>query len=176
MTLLQEKWNRTLIVLSSLLLCFIVTSCGQDSLEETSPEPSPSPCIDSTRLCLDTGLPVCYVTTRYNISISSRDEYVTATMHIVHNGKSLFEDTLLRIKGRGQASWTSMFPKRPYKLKLSSRYELLGMPANKHFVLLANYTDKSLMRTAIGFKVGELLEREWSPQSRFVELVLNGKY
>lgn len=165
-----------LTTLYSLLLCFIVTSCGQDSLEETSPEPSPSPCIDSTRLCLDTGLPVCYVTTRNNISISSRDEYVTATMHIVHNGKSLFEDTLLRIKGRGQASWTSMFPKRPYKLKLSSKHELLGMPANKHFVLLANYTDKSLMRTAIGFKVGELLEREWTPQSRFVELVLNGKY
>ena len=67
-------------------------------------------------------------------------------------------------------------PKVPYKLKLSHKAPLLGMSANKHFVLLSNYFDKSLMRAAIGFKIGELLESSWTPESRFVELVFNGKY
>jgi len=173
-TVLQARFMPVFLVQFSLFGLF---SCGEDyGLGIISPKLSPSPVIDSTRLYLYTGLPVCYITTRDSVEIKSRDKYVSATLCVVQNGRILFEDTLLSIKGRGQASWTSMFPKRPYKLKLSSKHELLGMPANKHFVLLANYTDKSLMRTAIGFKVGELLEREWTPQSRFVELVLNGEH
>ena len=172
-TVLQAHFMPAFLVQICLFGLF---SCGDDYVGIISPEPMPSPVIDSTRLYLYTGLPVCYITTRDSVEIKSRAKYVEATLCIVQNGRTLFEDTLLRIKGRGQASWTSKFPKRPYKLKLSSKHELLGMSANKHFVLLANYTDKSLMRTAIGFKVGELLEREWTPQSRFVELVLNGEH
>lgn len=123
----------------------------------------------------ETGLPVCYITTADSADITSRTEYVVASMRIEEEGQVVFEDSLLSIRGRGHASWTDS-PKHPYRLKLSHKAELLGMAANKHFALLSNYVDKSLMRAAIGFRIGELLECSWTPQSRFVELVLNGEH
>ena len=123
----------------------------------------------------NTGLPVCYISTNDGLPITSKTEYVEASLRIEQNGEVLFEDTLLNIRGRGHSSWTDS-PKLPYKLKLSHKSPLLGMSANKHFVLLSNYFDKSLMRAAIGFKIGELLESDWTPESRFVELVFNGEY
>ena len=123
----------------------------------------------------ETGLPVCYITTADSAGIKSRTTYVVASMRIEEAGQVVFEDSLLSIRGRGHASWTDS-PKHPYRLKLSHKAELLGMAANKHFALLLNYVDKSLMRAAIGFRIGELLECSWTPQSRFVELVLNGKH
>ena len=123
----------------------------------------------------ETGLPVCYITTADSADITSRTEYVVASMRIEKEGVVVFKDSRLSIRGRGHASWTDS-PKHPYKLKFSRKAELLGMAPNKHFALLSNYVDKSLMRAAIGFRIGELLECKWTPQSRFVELVLNGVY
>ena len=50
------------------------------------------------------------------------------------------------------------------------------MNKDKSFVLLANYTDRSLMNTAIGFKIGSLLDNGWVPNSEFVEVVVNGEF
>lgn len=124
---------------------------------------------------VNTGLPVCYITTDNGEPVTSRTEYASAVMRIELNGQLLFEDSLLNIRGRGHSSWTDS-PKHPYRLKFSRKAPVLGMAANKHFVLLSNYFDKSLMRAAIGFRIGELLKSSWTPESRFVELVLNGQY
>jgi hypothetical protein len=175
-----------------MMLLFIIAACDEATVPEV-PEPSQrvtaqarpmsnaqeSPLSaqeDSVRNAYEeTGLPVCYITVTDSADITSRTTYVMASMRIEEAGRIVFEDTLLNIRGRGHASWTDS-PKHPYRLKLSHKAELLGMAANKHFALLSNYVDKSLMRAAIGFRIGELLECDWTPQSRFVELVLNGKH
>jgi hypothetical protein len=53
---------------------------------------------------------------------------------------------------------------------------MLGMGSDKDWVLLANYCDKTLLRTAIAFKLSKLLGFDWTPEARFVELFLNGEY
>jgi hypothetical protein len=121
----------------------------------------------------DTGLPVVYVETEDRQPVLSKEDYANALMVIKKDGKTLHENGL-RIRGRGHATWT--YPKKPYKLKLDSKADLLGMGEDKDWALLANYCDKSLMRTSIAFKLSELLGFPWTPKARFVELVLNGEY
>jgi hypothetical protein len=121
----------------------------------------------------DTELPVVYIETEDQRIIDSKEDYVNATMVIKTEGKVVHENTL-RIRGRGNATWT--YPKKPYKLKLDDKADLLGMGSDKDWVLLANYCDKSLMRTGIAFKLSELLGFSWTPKARFVEVVLNGEY
>ena len=85
----------------------------------------------------------------------------------------VFEDSV-KIKGRGNSTW--VLPKRPYKLKFDKKVSLLGEPADKEWVLLANYVDKTLLRNRTAFDMGRMSKLEYTNRSHFVELVLNGEY
>jgi len=37
-------------------------------------------------------------------------------------------------------------PKKPYALKLDKKQKIMGMPAHKRWVLMANYRDNSFMK------------------------------
>lgn len=100
--------------------------------------------------------------------ILSTEDYVDAEIWI--DGRKL--DT--RIRGRGNSTWT--MPKKPYRLKLDEATPLYGMPAEKDWALLANYSDKTMLRNEVAFCVARLLEMEYVPRSRYVELELNGEY
>jgi hypothetical protein len=122
---------------------------------------------------VDTGLPVVYIETEGQHVIDSKADYINATMLIKAEGKVIHRNTL-RIRGRGNATWT--YPKKPYKLKLDDKADLLGMGSDKDWVLLSNYCDKSLMRNGIALRVSELIGFPWTAKARFVEVVLNGEY
>ena len=122
---------------------------------------------------VDTGLPVVYIETDGGQTIASKETYIHAKMTIVHANHTYYNT--IRIRGRGNATWRD-YPKKPYKLKLDSKGDLLDMGKDKDWVLLANYCDKTLMRTSIAFKLSELLGFPWTPKAKFVELVLNGEY
>ena len=57
----------------------------------------------------------------------------------------------MRIRGRGNSTWG--MPKKPVKLKFDTKSEVLGMPAEKDWALLANYADKSLLRNSLGMEI-----------------------
>ncbi|MEZ4448749.1 MAG: CotH kinase family protein [Nannocystaceae bacterium] len=82
-------------------------------------------------------------------------------------------------EGRGNFTWT--LPKKGYAFELqdgvggSLDREILGLPAGSDYALYACYTDKTCMRNALVFALGQELGR-WSPRTRFVELVLDGEY
>ena len=80
----------------------------------------------------------------------------------------------VEIRGRGNTSW--MFDKKPYRLKFDKKISLCGLPKAKNFVLLANYTDNSLMQNALAFKIGEMLELPYTPVGIPVDVKLNGTY
>lgn len=122
---------------------------------------------------IDTGLPVVYIDTKDQAPIDSKDNYVNATMVIKKEGKKVSENSL-RIRGRGNATWT--YPKKPYKLKLDNKANILGMKEDKDWVLLANYCDKTLLRTGIALKLSRLMKFPYTVDDRFVEVVLNGEY
>jgi hypothetical protein len=122
---------------------------------------------------MDTGLPVVYIDTQSSQPIVSKEVYVNGTMRIKQNGADIHTNTM-RIKGRGNATWS--YPKKPYKIKLDQRADFFGMGNDKDWVLLANYCDKTLLRTGVAFHLSQVMDFPWTPDAQFVELVLNGQY
>lgn len=123
-----------------------------------------------------TGLPIVYITTEEEKAIDSKDEYVKGTVRIVSNNVNGIPDfeASMKIKGRGNSTW--QLPKKPYKMKFDSKVSLLGEPADKEWVLLANYTDKTQIRNEIAFFMGEMSSLEYTPRTHYVEVVINGVY
>ena len=81
-----------------------------------------------------------------------------------------------QIKGRGNYSWK--WEKKPYALKFDSKREVLGMPAHKRWVLLANWRDRTLLRNDATFWLAKKAKDElpYTTRGQFVELEINGEY
>jgi hypothetical protein len=119
-------------------------------------------------------LPLLRINTTDGVAITSRDVYVPGTFTLADSAGTPVAEGALEIRGRGHSTWG--MPKKPYRLKLGGSAGLLGMPASRHWVLLANYADKTLMRNEVAFQLSRWLEMEYTPRSRYVELELNGSY
>lgn len=118
-------------------------------------------------------LPILNITTTGNASIVSKEAYLTGTFALTGENITAAEGTL-EIRGRGNSTWS--WVKKPYRLKLTNSVDMLGMPASKHWVLLANYADKTLMRNDIVFMFSRSLGMEYTVRNHYVELTLNGEY
>ena len=127
-------------------------------------------------------LPVVYIETTNHAAITSKETYINATIYIdglqteYDDFASSSAPLSIEIKGRGNYTWRD-FDKKPYKIKFADKYAVLGMPANKHWCLMA-YADDDLgyMRNPMGFQISEYLQMLWTPHYVPVEVVLNGKY
>lgn len=78
------------------------------------------------------------------------------------------------IRGRGHTTWLD--EKKPYKFKLDKKADLLGMGKNKHWTLLANAFDETLLRNKLTYYMGEQLGLDYTPKSMAVDVVMNGEY
>lgn len=65
--------------------------------------------------------------------------------------------------------------RKPYKLKLGSSTDLFGMGSSKHWVLLANYNENSLLRNKVSYDLSGKMGLPYM-QSVHVGMILNGKY
>ena len=128
-------------------------------------------------------LPVLYINTMDHRDIVSKEEYLHADWWLDNMGQDSFESigspenpmgTL--IKGRGNATWTHV-DKKSFRLKLDEKKELMGMPSNRHWNLMA-YPDSWMGKISdpIAFEIGRLMGMAWNPLQQPVELVLNGQY
>lgn len=93
--------------------------------------------------------------------------------------------TNLEIKVRGNS--TAKADKRPYRLKFASKktstdgqahkHDLLGKGyAKRNWTLLANVNDKSLLRNALTYHIGQAVGMPFSAGYKFVDLVINNEY
>ena len=122
-----------------------------------------------------TGLPIIYLETANGAEIDSKEDYVTGSLSMY--GGRYFSDltsTTMKIRGRGNSTWGHR--KKPYQLKFSDKTEMLGMPEDKKWIFLAEFSDKTLIRNKIAFEMGYLSQLDWTPQSIFTEVVVNGNY
>ena len=81
----------------------------------------------------------------------------------------------IKLRGNSTARWD----KRPFKIKLDTKTNLLGIDKegpNKHWVLLANYIDPTLMRNKIINDFSYAIGMEYYMASENVVLIYNGKY
>lgn len=123
-------------------------------------------------------LPVLYVDTEGGQAIVSKEDYINGNFRIQGNttfnsGNTTLYDGAIKIRGRGNTTWG--YDKKPYKIKLDAKTDLFGFGKNKHWVLLANYTDESHMRNTLSYNLSGEMGMPYM-QSVHVDLILNGKY
>lgn len=130
---------------------------------EQKPEPEPEPLfVPDIRIDVEDGR-----------TVESKDEYLDMTLTLTR-GYEVLLSASGRIKGRGNATWG--YDKKPYKIKFDEKQGLLGFAANKDWVLLAEYCDKSLMRTPYMCELAVVAGLPYPVHYRHVELYMNGKY
>ena len=131
-------------------------------------------------------LPVLYIQTENNKTITSKDYYLNATYYLDALGLAGYQSIgsasaplTMEIKGRGNYTWRD-FNKKPYRIKLADKQPLLGLNKSKHFALMAHADDaqskKGFMRNQVGFELSRMIGMEWTPATAPVEVVLNGDY
>lgn len=118
--------------------------------------------------------PTLIVNTNGAAPIVSRDDYVAGTWRLLSADSVLIKEGTLDIRGRGNSTWG--MPKKPYRVRLTTGAEILGMPSNRHWALLANFADKTLLRNDLVFDLGRRMGWSYVPRSQFVNLRLNGQY
>lgn len=170
--------NFTQILL--LAICPLINSCLPDSylyditgnqpsvkpevVPEPEPEPEPEPFV----------VPVIKIDIEGGGEIVSKEEYVSVSVTITE-GEEVTLFATGRAKGRGNATW-DFYPKKPFKIKFDEKQSLLGFPENKDWVLLAEYCDKSIMRTAYMCELADFVGLPYPIRYRHVQLYLNGEY
>ena len=126
-----------------------------------------------------------------NFMIRHKDtEWVDDDQITVYNADGTLNcDVAGGVRLRGNTTQT--YPKKPLAIKLNSKTSVLGMPAHKRWVLLANQLDHSMIRNAVGLGIAHVIEYAWRlnssmqpgipwcPSGQNVELVIadkDGKY
>jgi CotH kinase protein/Secretion system C-terminal sorting domain len=83
------------------------------------------------------------------------------------------------IEYRGSSS--QGFPKKPYGFEtrtdkgVNLNVSLLGLPAENDWVLISPYSDKSLIRDQLTYRLCRAMGR-YTSNTKFVELIVNGQY
>lgn len=122
-----------------------------------------------------TNLPSIFITTTNSQVVASKEVWVPGTITVVSRDTTENLNMSVEIRGRGNSTWG--FAKKPYRIKLKSKTNLLKMPAlAKDWVLLANHADKTLIRNSVAFKIGSILGLDFTPATRLVDLTLNNAY
>ena len=157
---LGQKAKRRIIygiMLLSMSLFFIAAALNHITIEK----------------CKKLNLPVLYITTENNRRITKKETYVEAN-YVLNDfsGKC-------RIRGHGNTTWvTRELYKKPYLLSLKNSVPLSGLRSGKKWILMANTADKSVLRNFYAENLAENVWNnfKWTPSSRFITLVINGKY
>jgi len=117
------------------------------------------------------------------------DPRITATMNLVDNGAGNYNHSSdpgnaysgqISIEIRGESSaWFS--PKKSYSFETqtdlgeNNNVSLLGLPEENDYVLYAPYSDKSMLRNVLTYRLFEEMGN-YAPRTRFVDVVVNNDY
>ncbi len=121
-------------------------------------------------------LPVVYIETEGRQEVVSKEEYIDADIKFQgnpeYNSDKVLYEGKTQIRGRGNSTWNAL--KKPYRLKLDSKADLFGMGKSKHWVLLSNPFDTSLLRNHLSYNLAGDMGLEYQ-KIVWVDLVFNGK-
>lgn len=108
--------------------------------------------------------------------ITSKDTYVNGTLEVLaDDGTPGMYNGEIEIRGRGNSTW--QMEKKPYRMRLKTSTNLLGLPANaRNWALLANHADKTMIRNALAFEISKYLNMPYTVTYHYVDIVLNGEY
>jgi len=133
-----------------------------------------------------TNLPILLINTNGETILD--DPKIMANLKVINNGPGEINsfldpptnyDGFIGIEYRGQSS--QMFPKKGFGIEIRNEAgdgidtSLLGLPAEEDWVLYAPYSDKSLLRNAITYHLGQKMGN-WQPRFKFCEVYINSSY
>ncbi len=123
-------------------------------------------------------MPVLNLTTESGFDVFSKEEYIGGTISITNCAEELaITDRAMEIRGRGNNSWT--YDKKSYHIKLNTKENLLGVGKDdgKHWNLIANHCDQSLLRNYTALNFAAMMSGiAYSPACVNVEVYINGQY
>ena len=123
-------------------------------------------------------IPKVHITTEGGKPVDSKENYVDATFRFEDPSRFYTDEESLevtgRIKGRGNTTWG--MPKKPYRIKLDEKARVFSRWGNKDWILLANYSDKTLLRNIMAMEISRICGMSWTPMMLSVEVYLNGQY
>ena len=170
--LLQSSSSLTIIQSSSIITQSSSSSVIAQSSSSRVPVQSSSSVLPSPP---NNGVPYIRIITYDSANVDSA--YALCSVEIAGNG--IYEDLApasgkIRTRGNSTRLW---YPKKPYRVKLDAKTSVLGLPANKDWVLLANYRDQSKFMNAVAFDMARYMGSfAFVNANRFVEVEINGEY
>jgi len=144
------------------------TVSARTLVRETVAAFAPSTCVTSPP-------PMIVIDTEGGAPILDKENYVQAQLTM--GATADFPQALnlsTRIRGRGNSTWS--LEKKPYRLKFDNKSKVLGMTSDKDWALLANHTDKTMLRNAVALCLGRVMGMDYTPSAHHVELSLNNEY
>ncbi|MDZ7371720.1 MAG: CotH kinase family protein, partial [candidate division KSB1 bacterium] len=115
---------------------------------------------------------------------------ITARLGVIDNGPGRINhssdafthyDGRIAIELRGSSGLWQKWPKEQYGFETqnpdgsNNNVPLLGLPPENDWILYPPYSDKSLIRNVLAYRLSRDIGR-YAPRTRFCELVLNGDY
>ncbi len=123
-------------------------------------------------------MPVLHLTTETGYDVESKEDYILGTLTLTNCAEEFaLKDRIIEIRGRGNKSWE--FDKKSYHIQLDSKENLLGIgkAEGKHWNLLANHCDQSLLRNYTSLRFAAMMSGiAYSPACTNVEVYINGTY
>ncbi|MBQ9186316.1 MAG: CotH kinase family protein [Prevotella sp.] len=142
----------------------------------------------------ETNLPIVFIDTQEQVI--HKDYRVAVRMKIINNANGINYADLeahpdqtidyegwIGIKYRGNSSF-DLSPKKPYGFKTlktsdvdgkKDKVDILGMPADNDWVLLAPYNDRSMIRDVLMYQLARPYF-EYTPRLRHCEVIVDGMY
>ena len=137
---------------------------------------------DDSQFYQITNLPTLSIHVKDNITPVNRGEDFESQSVLIYEGGTLTQEypILFRVRGNYSASHEN----KAFRVKFNdgkSHHMMKGgrneSPAKaKKWVLINSYRDKTLMRNPVAWAMSKRVEKEWTPWSQIVDLVVNGDY
>lgn len=153
---------------------FMMAACGDDTNGvDPQPDPQPEPPVVSAAHAVA----VMDITTENGAPIKGKEkeDYVNCTITVDHPDDQWDYTGTGRIRGRGNSTW-EWYDKKPYRIKLDEKASIVGLAAEKDWVLLANFRDPTHMMNTFVFELGHVMGMPYTNHSRYMEVTLNGEY
>lgn len=147
----------------------------------------------------ETNLPIVFIDTRYgaeDIRVIHKDYTIAARMKIINNAEGINHgDTLtypdqtvdyegwVSIRYRGNTSFSAS-EKKPFQIRTlktsdvngkKEKVEIMGMPKDNKWVMLAPFNDRSQIRDVLMFQLARPYF-DYVPRARHCEVILDGYY
>lgn len=110
----------------------------------------------------------------YSFITANKENAVNGAQCTIIDDSGINDTTLKKIKGRGNSTWRDS-NKKPFNINFDSKTSIGGI-SSKKFSLLANAKDGTLLRNRVMYDFADEVGSLYSPDSRSVDLYINGVY